>query len=83
MKGLKNFELEGLKLLIIQNFGSIDNFYQFLDSEQNKGTINRQNKSDWKKKIEKAFNQPDLIQPGSLLTELNQRVKEAYELYKN
>ena len=83
MKGLKNFELEGLKLLIIQNFGSIDNFYQFLDSEQSKGTINRQNKSDWKKKIEKAFNQPDLIQPGSLLTELNQRVKEAYELYKN
>lgn len=60
MKGLKNFELEGLKLLIIQNFGSIDNFYQFLDSEQNKGTISRQNKSDWKKKIEKAFNQPDL-----------------------
>lgn len=60
MKGLKNFELEGLKLLIIQNFGSIDNFYQFLDSEQNRGTISRQNKSDWKKKIEKAFNQPDL-----------------------
>ena len=83
MIGLKNIQLEGIRLWILQNFGCIDSFYQFLDSEQNKGTINRQNKSDWKKKIEKAFNQPDLIQPGSLLTELNQRVKEAYELYKN
>ncbi len=82
MFNFKAIEMEGLRFWIIQKFGSVESFFQFLDSEQNRGKINRQNKSDWKKKVERAFNQPDLVKPGSLIPELNVKVKEAADRYR-
>ena len=75
----KAFEREATKLLINTKFGGIQNYFQYLDNEQRKGNIKKQDKSNYKKYAVKSCQQPDLITENDLVSEMNEKVNDTYE----
>jgi hypothetical protein len=81
MINLKAFEKQGWKLFI-QQLGGIENFYSLLDDEVRRGTITKQNKYYYKKKFDDLFTSPEMFEPNTLITELDEKVNEAAERYR-
>lgn len=81
MINIKTLEGYGWKLLI-QQIGGIESFYRLLDDEVRRGTISKQNKCYYKKKLDKVLDSPELIEPNTLINELDEKVKEASESYR-
>ena len=81
MINLKTLKLDCMRYYVEEKLGGVENFYKMLDSEQRKGAIEKQNKYYLKKKIEKAFQLPELIEANNLISELDNKVKEAVNKY--
>ena len=82
MIDLKTFRLDSWRYYIENKMGGVENFIKMLDSAQRQGIIEKQNKCYFKKKLEEAFQLPELIEPNSLISELDNKVKEAVNKYR-
>jgi hypothetical protein len=77
---MKDLDIYRWKLLINAT-GGIEKFNQLLDNEQREGKLKRQNKYYMKKIINEAVNSPDLLEENNLVTELNEKINQAYNQY--
>lgn len=67
--------------LLLKEAGGIQNLNTILDNAQREGRLKRQNKYYLKKKIIEAVNSPDLLEENNLVTELNEKINQAYNSY--
>ena len=65
----------------IVEIGGVEKLFEVLDKEQRKGNIKRQNKKYYKNRIQEVLTLPELFEPDSLTTELNEKVNEVYQKY--
>jgi hypothetical protein len=65
----------------VEKTGGMEKLFEIFDKEQRKGNIKRQNKPYYKNRIQEVLTLPELFEPDSLTTELNEKVNEAYQRY--